>query len=77
MVEAQSQFQGWSKGRVGLDATVVPISALLALAEGGYAVEVMRDGTPVLTGVQLSNFLNNEVSIVGEVEPGDEVVVPS
>ena len=58
------------------DALVVPIASLLALAEGGYAVEVMHDGEPVLTGVELGTFLSNEVSIFGEVEPGDEVVVP-
>lgn len=62
---------------IELDATVVPISALLALAEGGYAVEVVVDGTPILTAVRLSNFLENEVSIVGDVEPGDQVIVPS
>ena len=62
---------------IELEATVIPISALLALAEGGYAVEVMREGQPVLTGVRLSNFLNNEVSVEGDLEPGDEVVVPS
>ncbi len=61
---------------IELNATVVPISALLALAEGGYAVEVIESGQPVLTGVHISNFLDNEVSIEGEVEPGDEVVVP-
>lgn len=61
---------------IELGATVVPISALLALAEGGYAVEVMTDGLPVLTAVTLSNFLDNEVSIGGDIQPGDVVVVP-
>ena len=59
------------------DATVVPIAALLALAEGGYAVEVQQsDGSVRLTGVELGTFLDNEVSISGDVKPGDQVVVP-
>jgi hypothetical protein len=58
------------------NATVVPIASLLALAEGGYAVELMQDGQPRLVGVELGTFLDNEVAIIGSVEPGDEVVVP-
>lgn len=61
------------------DATVVPIAALLALAEGGYAVEMMIDGEPTLTGISLGTFHNNEVAISGttaDIRPGDEVVIP-
>jgi hypothetical protein len=59
------------------DAIVVPIASLLALAEGGYAVEVVEgDGSVRLTGVSLGTFLGNEVSVTGDVEPGDRVVVP-
>jgi len=61
------------------DATVVPIAALLALAEGGYAVEVMIDGEPTLTGISLGTFHNNEVAITGttsQIAPGDEFGIP-
>jgi len=59
------------------DAVVVPIPALLALAEGGYAVEILDpDGTVRLVGVDLGTFLDNLVSVVGEVNPGDRVIVP-
>lgn len=59
------------------DATVVPIAALLALAEGGYAVEVLQsDGSKGLVGVELGTFLDNEVAVFGNIEPGTEVVVP-
>ena len=61
---------------IELDATVVPISALVALAEGGFAVEVMVDGEPRLTAVTPVNFLGNDVSIDGDVQPGDVVVIP-
>lgn len=58
------------------DAVVVPVASLLALAEGGYAVETVVDGVPVLVGVELGTFHDNDVSIFGDVSPGDEVVVP-
>jgi len=61
---------------VEIDAVVVPIPSLIALAEGGYAVEKLVDGTPVLVAVEIGSFLSNEVSITGAIEPGDTVIVP-
>jgi hypothetical protein len=61
---------------IELDAVVVPIPALLALAEGGYAVEKVIDGTPVLIAVEIGSFLSNEVSVTADLVPGDLVVVP-
>jgi peptidoglycan hydrolase-like protein with peptidoglycan-binding domain len=58
------------------DATVVPIASLLALAEGGYAVEVVTEQGAVLVGIRLGTFLDNEVAITGEVAPGDQVIIP-
>jgi hypothetical protein len=49
----------------------VPVEALVALAEGGYAVE-KRDGT--LVGVTLGAFADGWVQVTGEVHEGDEVV---
>lgn len=59
------------------DATVVPIAALLALAEGGYAVEVTDDaGAIQLVPVQVGAIHLNEVEINGNVSAGQAVIVP-
>jgi hypothetical protein len=50
----------------------VPVEALLALAEGGYAVE-KRDGP--LVGVTLGAFADGWVQVTGELHEGDDVVV--
>jgi len=55
----------------------VPVSALLALAEGGYAVEVERDGRRELVGVETGLFADGQVEVEGQgLRPGDRVVVP-
>jgi peptidoglycan hydrolase-like protein with peptidoglycan-binding domain len=63
------------------DALVVPVSALLALAGGGYAVEVVAsDATHQLVGVTLGLFDDADglVQITSSsVHAGDHVVVPA
>ena len=71
------------------DAFVVPVSALVALAEGGYAVEITTGsdasstaGTTAaptsLIAVEPGLFADGFVSITGEqVKAGLQVVVPS
>jgi peptidoglycan hydrolase-like protein with peptidoglycan-binding domain len=55
----------------------VPVSALLALAEGGYAVEVERDGRRQLVGVETGLFADGQVEVEGQgLRAGDRVVVP-
>jgi peptidoglycan hydrolase-like protein with peptidoglycan-binding domain len=55
----------------------VPVSALLALAEGGYAVEVERDGHRQLVGVETGLFADGQVEVEGQgLRAGDRVVVP-
>jgi hypothetical protein len=54
------------------DALTVPVEALLALAEGGYAVE-RPDGS--LVAVQVGAFADGFVEVTGDVAEGDEVVV--
>lgn len=56
----------------------VPVSALVALAEGGYAVEVMNpDGTTNLVRVEPGFYAEGLVEIESDaVEPGTTVVVP-
>lgn len=56
----------------------VPVTALLALREGGYAVEVRQpDGSTRLVAVDPGFFADGLVELEsGDVAPGDQVVVP-
>jgi peptidoglycan hydrolase-like protein with peptidoglycan-binding domain len=56
----------------------VPVNALLALAEGGYAVEVEREGRRELVGVETGLFADGQVEVEGAgLAAGDRVVVPA
>jgi peptidoglycan hydrolase-like protein with peptidoglycan-binding domain len=57
----------------------VPVAALLALAEGGYGVEVVKpDGTTSIVAVQTGMFADGEVEITGQgVVEGTKVGVPA
>lgn len=57
------------------DVTAVPVTALIALAEGGYAVEVVNGSGSQLVGVELGTFADNWVEVRGAVEAGMRVVV--
>ena len=63
------------------DVLAVPVNALLALLEGGYAVEVLAaDGTVHLVGVETGMFEDGWVEIDvpgGGLAEGDQIVVPS
>ncbi|MDD9370418.1 MAG: hypothetical protein PV358_09920 [Acidimicrobiales bacterium] len=63
------------------DATAVPVTALLALAEGGYALQVADDSRPsgsVLVAVEVGTMADEWVQVTGDgIEPGVEVVVPA
>jgi peptidoglycan hydrolase-like protein with peptidoglycan-binding domain len=74
--EAPVDVEVVTESRRGVIA--VPVTALLALAEGGYAVEVEQpDGTTRLVAVEPGFYSSGLVEIVsGSVEPGDRVVVP-
>jgi putative peptidoglycan binding protein len=68
------------------DVLAVPVDALLALAEGGYAVERVTggegaDGTSGTSGtelvpVEIGAFADGWVQVTGDVAEGDDVVVP-
>ena len=58
------------------DAVSVPVAALLALAEGGYAVEVVDAGGTRLVEVEPQDFADGWVQVDGDVREGQEVVVP-
>ena len=59
-------------------ALVVPTTALLALVEGGYAVEVLQDdGSARLVGVETGLFVDGDVEVrSAQLAPGVAVVVP-
>jgi len=60
------------------DVLAVPISALVALAGGGYAVEVFRGGTVHLIAVQTGLFSQTLVQVSGAgLTAGTPVEVPS
>ncbi len=61
-----------------INVVAVPVSALVALAEGGYAVEVVQgDGSTTLVRVEPGFYAGGLVEIEsGSVEPGVSVIVP-
>ena len=65
-------------GRRAEGVLAVPVSALLALAEGGYAVEVFDGGNRRLVPVETGLFANGRVQVSGAgLAEGMRVVVPS
>jgi hypothetical protein len=60
------------------DVLVVPVESLIALAEGGFAVEVLEtDGLGgFLVGVEIIGFHGSDVAVEGAVHEGDPVVIP-
>jgi hypothetical protein len=58
------------------DVLAVPVDALLALAEGGYAVD-RTSGDGGLVRVETGAFADGWVEITGDLAEGDEVVVPA
>jgi hypothetical protein len=62
------------------DATAVPVTALLALTEGGYAVQLPGAGEAPgrLVAVEVGTYADGWVGVTGEgLEPGTKVVVPA
>jgi peptidoglycan hydrolase-like protein with peptidoglycan-binding domain len=54
----------------------VPVNALIALAEGGYAVEVVQGSQSQLVGVEIGEFADGLVEVAGNIAEGDVVLVP-
>lgn len=57
-------------------ALSVPVKSLLALAEGGFAVERVRNGTHQLVKVTPGTYAGGFVQVSGDVQAGDQVVTP-
>jgi Putative peptidoglycan binding domain len=59
------------------DVLAVPVSALLAVADGSYVVErVETDGTTSQVPVETGTFADGWVEVTGDLAEGDDVVVP-
>jgi hypothetical protein len=59
-------------------ALMVPVRALVALAEGGYAVQRQAtDGTLSYVGVETGLFSDGWVQVTGKLAAGDMVMVPA
>jgi peptidoglycan hydrolase-like protein with peptidoglycan-binding domain len=56
--------------------TAVPVEALVALTEGGYAVEKEDGAETKLVAVEPGFFADGLVEVTGELTVGDRVVVP-
>ncbi|MFT7649051.1 MAG: hypothetical protein ACI8Y4_003807 [Candidatus Poriferisodalaceae bacterium] len=59
------------------DALIVPVGALLALAEGGFGVEAVTGSEPQLVGVALGEILDSQAEVSGGLTVGDQVVIPT
>ena len=61
------------------NVVAVPVEALLVLAEGGFAVELVDDdgaSTSHLVSVELGASADGWIQVTGDVAEGDTVVVP-
>ncbi|MBK5287824.1 MAG: peptidoglycan-binding protein [Acidimicrobiia bacterium] len=58
------------------NALSVPVKSLVALAEGGFAVERVRGGQHQLVKVTPGTFAGGFVEVSGDVKVGDRVVTP-
>ena len=61
---------------VAQDVLLVPVVALLALSEGGFAVEVPDGPRTRLVAVEVGEVLDGRAEVSGEITEGDEVVIP-
>jgi hypothetical protein len=56
----------------------VPVAALLALAEGGYGIEVVEGTTTRIVAVETAMFADGRVEVTGRgLSEGMKVGVPS
>jgi multidrug efflux pump subunit AcrA (membrane-fusion protein) len=60
------------------NVVAVPVASLVALSEGGYAVEVdTGNGTTKLVAVDPGFYADSMVEVTStELQPGDQVVIP-
>tara|TARA_B100000586_G_scaffold114144_1_gene82241 strand:- start:1411 stop:2925 length:1515 start_codon:yes stop_codon:yes gene_type:complete len=61
---------------VSEDVLYVPVNALVALAEGGYAIELLSGEEKSYISVEIGVFTDGYVEIIGNIQEGQEVIVP-
>lgn len=61
---------------IAKDVLLVPVTALVATAEGGYGLEVVADGRTRIVPVETGGFADTAVAVSGDIAEGDEVVTP-
>ena len=87
-LDKPEKARGFDSAPVQVDITTkgvesalsVPVTALVGKSGGGFAVEVVRDGGQrELVAVELGLFdtADGRVEVEGELDEGDQVVVPS
>jgi peptidoglycan hydrolase-like protein with peptidoglycan-binding domain len=85
-IAAQRSLRRWERGPVEVryveqerrDVLTVPVPALLALAEGGYGVELVVDGGTRLVAVETGMFAGGRVEVRGAgIDAGMTVRVPA
>ncbi|MPZ96583.1 MAG: efflux RND transporter periplasmic adaptor subunit [Propionibacteriales bacterium] len=57
------------------DVLIVPVTALVALEDGGYAVEVADGDDTRVVPVETEGFGDTSVAVSGDLHAGDQVVV--
>jgi peptidoglycan hydrolase-like protein with peptidoglycan-binding domain len=57
------------------DVLIVPVGALVALAEGGYAVEVADEAGTHLVAVDVGEILDGNAEVSGSIDVGQSVLV--
>lgn len=84
-VADQKALSGATRGSVEVrhaaqerkDVLTVPVSALLALAEGGYGLEVVEDTTSRIVAVKAGMFADGRVEVSGSgIDAGTMVRIP-
>jgi hypothetical protein len=85
-VDKPAAFDGYDQASVDVDFTAserkdvltVPVAALLALAEGGYGVEVIEGSTSRVVAVEAGLFADGRVEVTGDgLAEGVTVGMPS
>ncbi len=59
------------------DVLLMPVGAFVALAEGGFAVEISNGDSTQLRSVQVGEVLDGQAEVIGDLIEGDLVVVPT
>lgn len=59
------------------DVLAVPVAALLALAEGGYGLEVVEGGSSRIVAVELGLVSEGQVEVTGDVQAGMTIGMPA